>query len=58
MKIRRAVLDSIARHAPRRFLAERCRSAEGLAAAIAPDSGFGYASYFEEILGDEGNPSV
>lgn len=31
---------------------------EGLAVAISPDSGFKYASYFADILGDEGNPQV
>jgi cysteine synthase B len=31
---------------------------EGLAVAIAPDSGLKYTSYFAEILGDEGMPKV
>jgi cysteine synthase len=30
----------------------------GLAVAISPDSGFKYASFFADILGDEGNPTV
>ncbi len=30
----------------------------GLAAAVSPDSGFKYASFFEDVLGDEGNPQV
>ena len=32
------------------------RAHEGLAVAISPDSGFKYASFFAEILGDEGKP--
>jgi cysteine synthase A/cysteine synthase B len=31
---------------------------EGLAVAVSPDSGFKYASYFADILGDEGKPKV
>ena len=31
---------------------------DGLAVAISPDSGFKYASFFADILGDEGNPIV
>ena len=31
---------------------------EGLAVAISPDSGLKYASFFQDILGDEGNPVV
>ncbi len=31
---------------------------QGLAVAISPDSGFKYASFFEDILGDEGKPQV
>ena len=31
---------------------------DGLAVAISPDSGFKYASFFADILGDEGNPTV
>jgi len=31
---------------------------EGLAVAISPDSGFKYASYFADILGDEGKPAI
>jgi len=30
----------------------------GIAVAISPDSGFKYASFFADILGDEGNPTV
>ncbi len=33
-------------------------SKEGLAVAISPDSGFKYASFFADILGDEGNPTA
>ena len=29
---------------------------DGVAVAISPDSGFKYASFFADILGDEGNP--
>ena len=29
---------------------------EGLGVAISPDSGFKYASFFADILGDEGKP--
>ena len=36
--------------------AEFSEKADGLAVGISPDSGFKYASYFQEILGDEGNP--
>ncbi len=32
------------------------QEAEGLAVAISPDSGFKYASFFTDILGDEGLP--
>ena len=32
------------------------RDKEGVAVAISPDSGFKYASFFEDILGDEGMP--
>jgi len=31
---------------------------EGIAVAVSPDSGFKYASFFADILGDEGNPSM
>ena len=31
---------------------------EGLAVAVSPDSGFKYTSYFAEMLGDEGTPSI
>jgi cysteine synthase len=31
---------------------------EGVAVAVSPDSGFKYASYFADVLGDEGNPQV
>ncbi|MFQ6133267.1 MAG: PLP-dependent cysteine synthase family protein [Armatimonadota bacterium] len=34
------------------------RTADGLAVAIAPDSGFKYASFFADVLGDEGKPQV
>ena len=30
----------------------------GLAVAISPDGGFKYASYFQDILGNEGLPQV
>ena len=30
---------------------------EGLAVAISPDSGFKYASFFVDCLGDEGKPT-
>jgi cysteine synthase len=32
--------------------------AEGLAVCVSPDSGLKYASYFQDILGDEGRPGV
>jgi cysteine synthase A/cysteine synthase B len=32
------------------------RDKEGVAVGISPDSGFKYASYFADVLGDEGNP--
>jgi cysteine synthase len=31
---------------------------EGIAVAVSPDGGFKYASFFEDILGDEGKPQV
>jgi cysteine synthase A len=31
---------------------------EGIAVAIAPDSGFKYTSYFIDLLGDEGTPKT
>jgi cysteine synthase len=31
---------------------------EGLAVGVSPDSGFKYASYFAEMLGDEGTPTI
>lgn len=31
---------------------------EGIGVAISPDHGFKYGSFFEEVLGDEGNPKV
>jgi cysteine synthase len=37
---------------------EFAREHEGLLVAISPDGGFKYASYFADILGDEGNPQV
>ena len=38
--------------------AEVGRDGEGIAVAISPDSGFKYASWFIDILGDEGNPTA
>jgi len=35
---------------------EYTREHEGLAVAISPDSGFKYATFFSEILGNEGTP--
>lgn len=32
------------------------RGKEGVAVGVSPDSGFKYASYFADVLGDEGNP--
>lgn len=40
-------------HAAAQVMAEE----EGLAVAISPDSGFKYASFFTDILGDEGLPA-
>lgn len=34
------------------------RSAEGLAVALSPDSGFKYTSFFADLLGEEGKPTV
>ncbi len=34
------------------------RGKRGVAVGVSPDSGFKYASYFADVLGDEGNPSV
>ncbi len=34
------------------------RQKEGLAVAISPDSGFKYASFFADVLGDEGKPGA
>jgi cysteine synthase len=34
------------------------RERQGVAVAISPDSGFKYASYFVDVLGDEGTPEV
>lgn len=34
------------------------RHVEGVAVAISPDSGFKYASFFADVLGDEGKPEV
>ena len=31
---------------------------QGLAVAISPDSGLKYASFFADILGDEGKPTA
>ncbi|MBI5481980.1 MAG: cysteine synthase family protein [Deltaproteobacteria bacterium] len=36
--------------------AERGASRDGLGVAISPDSGFKYASFFADVLGDEGKP--
>lgn len=41
-------------HAAVEFGADR----EGLAVGISADSGFKYTSYFAELLGDEGTPSI
>ncbi|MBU0716772.1 MAG: cysteine synthase, partial [Planctomycetes bacterium] len=30
----------------------------GVAVAVSPDSGFKYASYFADVLGEEGNPQA
>ena len=38
--------------------AELAGEYEGLAVGVSPDSGFKYTSYFADILGDEGLPSV
>jgi cysteine synthase len=38
--------------------AEFGKENEGLAVAISPDSGFKYTSYFTDVLGDEGTPSL
>ena len=38
--------------------AEYMDGREGVAVGVSPDSGFKYASYFAEILGDEGMPEV
>ena len=38
--------------------AEFGKTNEGLAVAISPDSGFKYASFFQDILGDEGKPKL
>jgi cysteine synthase len=38
--------------------AEFGKEKDGLAVAISPDSGFKYASFFTDILGDEGQPKV
>jgi cysteine synthase len=39
-------------HAATKVLSET----DGLAVAISPDSGFKYASFFTDVLGDEGLP--
>jgi cysteine synthase len=31
---------------------------DGVAVGVSPDSGFKYASYFADVLGDEGNPQA
>ncbi len=38
--------------------AEFGKGKEGLAVGVSPDSGFKYASFFADILGDEGKPQV
>jgi len=38
--------------------AEFGRGKDGLAVAISPDGGLKYASYFADILGDDGNPNA
>ena len=38
--------------------AEFAKQGRGVAVAISPDSGFKYASFFQDVLGDEGNPQV
>lgn len=38
--------------------AEFSRDHGGIGVAISPDGGFKYASYFADILGDEGNPQA
>ena len=38
--------------------AEFAKENEGLAVAISPDSGFKYASFFADVLGDEGKPKA
>jgi cysteine synthase A len=37
---------------------ELARDLEGVAVAVSPDSGFKYASYFAEVLGEEGKPKA
>lgn len=37
---------------------EFLKGQEGVGVAISPDSGFKYASFFADCLGDEGNPAV
>lgn len=37
---------------------ETGKQAQGIAVGISPDSGFKYASFFTDVLGDEGNPEV
>jgi len=34
------------------------REREGVGVAISPDGGFKYASFFTDILGDEGKPKL
>jgi len=38
--------------------AELGKEAEGIAVGMSPDSGFKYASFFADVLGDEGKPEV
>ncbi|MHC4592908.1 MAG: PLP-dependent cysteine synthase family protein [Planctomycetota bacterium] len=39
-------------------VAEVAKESRGLAVAVSPDSGLKYASFFADILGDEGQPTV
>ena len=38
--------------------AEVATEQQGLGVAVSPDSGFKYASFFADVLGDEGNPTA
>jgi cysteine synthase A len=39
-------------------VAEAAKEDRGLAVAVSPDSGLKYASFFADILGHEGQPTV